>query len=60
MVKSQMNARFFTPIDQIIINRFLATFNLALDTNHIHNEANMLGLPCFLHETLANALNSRR
>lgn len=40
-VKSQMKVRFFDPSDPISLIGFLATFELACDTNYIHKEASM-------------------
>lgn len=38
-VNLQMNAHFSGPGDPVSIIRFLATFKLACDTNHIHEGA---------------------
>lgn len=58
-VKLQIEAHFFNPKDRISTIRFLATFKLFSDANHIYERAAMWVLPCFVHETLANAHNSR-
>lgn len=42
----------------IFIIGFMTTFRLACDTNYIHKEAVIWVLPHFVHENLANVLNS--
>lgn len=54
-----MKAHFLNVIDQIFIIKFLATFEITGDTNHIHDDAAMWLLPHFIHGTHANTLNSR-
>lgn len=51
-------AYFFDTKDSISIIGFLATFNLACNTNLVHKGAEMWVLPHYLNETLANAFNS--
>lgn len=55
-----MRAYFSDPKGPIFIIGFPATFNLACDTNKIHEEAAICVLTRYVKETLANALNSRR
>lgn len=54
-----MKAHFFDPINPISIIGFVATFNLACDTNAIYESAAIWLLPFFVKNILATTLNSR-
>lgn len=56
--KWQMKEYFFDPKYPICINGFLATFQLAFDTNRIQEGAAMWLLPDYVNETVANELNN--
>lgn len=53
-----MKAHDFDPKESISIIGFLAPFKLACNTNRIHEGSAIWALPHYVHETIANALNS--
>lgn len=58
-VKSQRKTHLFDLKDPIYIIGFLAAFKFACDTNNIHKETAMWGIPHYVEKTLDNTLNSR-
>lgn len=58
-VKSKIKAHFFNTSSPIFIIGFLATFNFASDTNHIHQGEVMRILPFCVESAPDTTLNSR-
>lgn len=58
-VESQMKAHFFDKKGRIFIIEFLATLELACNTNRIHERVEIWILLHHVNETLVKALKSR-